>query len=243
MDDPLADDSDDASSASSEASSDAGGEKTSTGTETTAGSVRILKAKSRSKDIRSHFLKKQSGEPAKKRTRGLGKKTLQVQSSATHLVTIPSTSVFHTFVMRTTQDKERDKRLERAPLADNARDRAVPVAIHPPNNSRKKCRKWTANRHDNANKYSVHDFLSKKVDCYRKNQHKEPRHKCKKGLTYAECGVYVEKGSLMCCGKTRKPHRATMNAHVHTRSHDKFQVCECRMHAVVTYSAHAVCAK
>ena len=190
--------------------------------------VRELKAKNSNRtDIRNHFLKKQSepdSEPAKKRTRGLGKKTLEVQSSATNLTTIPATSVFHTFVLTTTQDKERDKRLERAPLADNARDRAVPVAIHPQANHGRSAGNGLPTDTSNTNKYSVYDFLKKTVDCYRQKQHKDPHHKCKKGQTYAECGVYVEDGKLMCCGKSRKAHRGTMNTHVHTKSHDKFQV-------------------
>ena len=185
--------------------------------------------KDKSQDIRAHLMKEpeQIATPKKRKTRGLSKNKLACQSSSKNLSNIPDVSVFRSFVLEQTADKQRDKILERAPVAKVARDRAMPAVIHPEVSPEvdKPRKRWRPDRFENTTKNSVQDFLRKEVGCYDKEQHKAKNHICKRGKTYAQCGATVKDGKLWCCGKVRKIHRGSMNNHVHTKKHDQYQVC------------------
>ena len=77
--------------------------------------------------------------------------------------------------------------VERAPLSNAAKPRCVPVVLKQPANRTNTG--WKKNRYRNKSKSSVYQWLEMKVGCHTKDHGKE-HHICKKGKTFAECGVY-----------------------------------------------------
>jgi len=178
-------------------------------------------------------------DPPRKKTRGRGKKSLTTTGNEFNAIPtgsifkqflqdpnlVDKTTAFEEFVKTVTEPvnaqeettEERDKRLQRAPIAKFAKPRSVPIVVN-----ENKRTGWRVNRFQNKTKHSLHEFIQFESGCHTK-LHQQKKHVCKKGLTYAECGVEVKDGRLWCCGKPRKVERSALTNHVNTTTHDKWQ--------------------
>lgn len=110
--------------------------------------------------------------------------------------------------------------LTRAPLAKAARPRAISVVLHNEKEAGAKKKSWDPQRFENKSAHSYCEILELVVGCH-ENLHKRAGHICKKGKTFAECGVRIKDGHLYCCGKRRKPKINALTDHVSRKCHDK----------------------